>query len=130
MSKRSPDNTAERAQQDPLGMVMDAMLRGASGSILYQEAQGQSQLVASSVLPSKMDSRTRKALEDAGVKFGELVDGDSLFIYAELPEGWRKEGTDHSMYSDLLDEKGRKRASIFYKAAFYDRSAHMYAILD
>jgi hypothetical protein len=29
------------------------------------------------------------------------------------------------MWSHLLDEKGRKRASIFYKAAFYDRSARI-----
>jgi hypothetical protein len=29
------------------------------------------------------------------------------------------------MHSDLLDEHGRKRAGIFYKAAFYDRHAHM-----
>ena len=29
------------------------------------------------------------------------------------------------MHTDLLDEHGRKRASIFYKAAFYDRSAHV-----
>ena len=27
------------------------------------------------------------------------------------------------MWSDLLDAHGRKRAAIFYKAAFYDRSA-------
>lgn len=31
------------------------------------------------------------------------------------------------MYSDLLDEHGRKRASIGYKAAFYDRWAQMSA---
>jgi predicted metal-dependent phosphotriesterase family hydrolase len=29
------------------------------------------------------------------------------------------------MWSDLLDEQGRKRAGVFYKAAFYDRSAHL-----
>ena len=29
------------------------------------------------------------------------------------------------MWSDLVDDKGRKRTSIFYKAAFYDRSAHI-----
>lgn len=27
------------------------------------------------------------------------------------------------MHSDLLDNKGRRRGSIFYKAAFYDRRA-------
>src|SRR6185436_8068032 len=35
----------------------------------------------------------------------------------------KKIATDHSMYTDLVDDKGRVRASIFYKAAFYDRKA-------
>ncbi len=43
----------------------------------------------------------------------------------ELPAGWKKISTDHAMWSNLVDDKGRKRASIFYKAAFYDRSAHL-----
>jgi hypothetical protein len=29
------------------------------------------------------------------------------------------------MWSYLVDEKGRERAAIFYKAAFYDRDAHI-----
>ncbi len=32
------------------------------------------------------------------------------------------------MWSDLLDEKGRKRGAIFYKAAFYDRRADMHLV--
>ena len=28
------------------------------------------------------------------------------------------------MHSDILDDHGRKRVSVFYKAAFYDRRAH------
>lgn len=53
-------------------------------------------------------------------------DYDDLFIQALLPAGWKKEATDHSMWSDLLDEQGRKRGGIFYKAAFYDRRADMH----
>jgi len=48
-----------------------------------------------------------------------------MFQYVELPAGWKKAPTDHSMWSKLLDDKGRERASIFYKATFYDRSAHL-----
>ncbi len=55
--------------------------------------------------------------------FGDDV--DDLFINVVLPDGWQKKPTDHSMWSDLVDERGRKRANIFYKAAFYDRSAHL-----
>lgn len=56
-----------------------------------------------------------------GIVFGDPV--DDLFVSVQLPDGWHKEPADHSMWSDLLDDRGRKRASIFYKAAFYDRDA-------
>jgi len=42
-----------------------------------------------------------------------------------MPEGWRFEQSDHSMWSNLVDGNGFKRGSMFYKAAFYDRSAHL-----
>lgn len=57
------------------------------------------------------------------MKFGPRLQGDPLFCHAELPAGWHKEATDHSMWSNLVDDKGRIRAKIFYKAAFYDRDA-------
>src|SRR5262249_62223077 len=63
--------------------------------------------------------------ELAGVVFGKVVPGDSLFVFVTLPNGWKKVPTDHSMWSNLVDDKGRKRAAIFYKAAFYDRDAHL-----
>ena len=72
-----------------------------------------------------MQGDTQSVLEAAGVRFLGIVEGDPMFQYVELPEGWQKATTGHSMWSDLVDEKGRKRASIFYKAAFYARSAHL-----
>ncbi len=126
-SKRSPINTSEEAKRNPGGFLLDAMVQGSSNAILKQEAQGQCQLVNSDTLPTEMGVTDRTALESAGVKFGEPVNGDPIFTYVELPNGWKKVPTDHSMWSELLDEKGRKRASIFYKAAFYDRSAHLNA---
>jgi hypothetical protein len=65
----------------------------------------------------------RDALEALGFVFGE--DADDIFVTVKFPDGWDKKATDHSMWSDLLDDKGRRRGNIFYKAAFYDRSAHM-----
>ena len=47
---------------------------------------------------------------------------------ATLPPGWSRQGSDHAMWAHLLDEHGRQRVGIFYKAAFYDRSAHMHLI--
>jgi hypothetical protein len=93
------------------------------GGIEAQEAQGQQSFVASTTLPIRINTGERKDLEIFGVKFGDPV--DDLFCEAQLPEGWHKEATEHSMWSRLLDNQGRERATIFYKAAFYDRNAHI-----
>lgn len=71
------------------------------------------------------DYDAKAILEAAGVKFLGVVEGDCMFQYVELPQGWKRVATDHSMWSKLVDDKGRERASIFYKASFYDRSARM-----
>jgi hypothetical protein len=70
--------------------------------------------------PIEMRPR-RDAFEQMGFVFGEQV--DDVFVAATLPEGWRKKATDHSMWSHIVNAQGRKRVAIFYKAAFYDRSA-------
>ncbi len=121
-SKRAPHNTAEEVRQNPFLGLVTTMGEGGSG-ILAQEAQGQQSFVNSETLPNEMSPATKTALEEAGVKFLEPVKNDELFQYVELPEGWKKVPTDHSMWSDLVDETGRRRATIFYKAAFYDRRA-------
>ena len=92
-----------------------------------QEAAGQSDFINSTTLPTKiMTENGKEILEGFGIAFGEVVEGDHMFQYATLPEGWTREGTEHSMHSDVLDEKGRKRIGVFYKAAFYDRKAHLW----
>lgn len=93
-------------------------------AIERMEAAGQAQLCASDVLPHEMKP-SREAFERMGFVFGGPVDGDPLFVYATLPARWSKAPTDHSMWSKILDAKGRPRVEIFYKAAFYDRRAHM-----
>jgi hypothetical protein len=93
------------------------------GGIEAQEAAGQVTFCASAILPKDCP---RDKLEALGVKFGK--DHDDIFVCVILPAGWKKQATDHSMHSDLLDGKGRKRGSIFYKAAFYDRSARMHLV--
>ena len=103
-----------------------SLLDGMPGAIEAQEAAGQRELVASEVLPVEMTDETRQALEAAGVVFGDVVEGDELFRHAELPAGWSRRPTEHAMWSELVDETGAVRASIFYKAAFYDRRAHVH----
>jgi len=105
------------------------LMGGNPNAIEAQEAQGQTELVNSDVLPVDMGTHSehnhKKILKGYGFKFLGVVEGDVLFQNVKMPKGWKKVATDHSMHSDLVDEKGRKRANIFYKAAFYDRKAHL-----
>ena len=108
------------------GDIENALIAATPGGIEAQEARGQQEFAANSTLPrsgNSWNSSCREQLEEMGIVFGEDV--DDLFVEVKLPEGWKKVPTDHSMWTDLVDEKGRKRASIFYKAAFYDMSAHI-----
>ena len=114
------ENTSKR---DPLLHPLGAMSEGSSDYITRLEADGQQQLVNSDRLPVNSDGDA--AYLDLGFTFGEPDPSDPLFRPATLPQGWRREGSDHSMWSYIVDETGRKRVAIFYKAAFYDRDAFM-----
>jgi len=105
------------------GDIGNALRAGMPGGIEAQEAAGQREFVASTTLPQECQGCTRVQLEQIGIEFGKNT--DDLFVEVNLPDGWQKVPTDHSMWSKLIDGKGRERGSIFYKAAFYDRSAHM-----
>lgn len=106
------------------GDTENAIAAMTPGGIEAQEAAGQQSFVANETLPKEnMHGCTREKLESMGIIFGE--DADDLFVAVKLPSGWKKQATSHSMWSDLLDDKGRIRAKIFYKAAFYDRSSHI-----
>jgi len=105
------------------GDLENLMVAASPGGIEAQEARGQQDLVNSSKLPVDLNGDSREQFEAIGIRFGEMV--DDLFAMVELPAGWKVVPTDHSMNNHLVDDKGRKRAHIFYKAAFYDRRAHM-----
>ncbi len=114
--------------QDPHSMDLTAMLLVATGDadavIGNQERAGQHQLVHSDRLPTDLYS-PREEFEALGFTFGDPDPSDPMFAPATLPEGWTREGSEHAMWSYIVDQHGRRRASIFYKAAFYDRSAHI-----
>lgn len=102
-----------------------------SNAILDQEAAGQQSLTQSDQLPVEGSPESRRcsreqaeAWTSTGIEFGPITKGE-IFRNALLPPGWKLKATDHSMHSELLDGSGRIRATIFYKAAFYDRSAHV-----
>lgn len=106
------------------GDIPNFLVASIPGGIEAQEAQGQKDFVESHSLPidapwdelNKMGVKQRK----------EVITGkDDLFVPCKLPKGWGVEPTDHPMWSELKDASGKVRASIFYKAAFYDRSAFL-----
>lgn len=110
--------------QDPLSNLLASMSPKGRG-IEEQEAQGQRQLVASSQLPAKNNGRENVLdfYKGCGIEVIGETKGDKMFLDVRLPDGWAIKPTDHSMWSRLVDNNGAERASIFYKAAFYDREA-------
>jgi hypothetical protein len=104
------------------GDMENFVVASTPGGIEAQEKRGQIEQSFAETLPIE-GTEKREAWERLGFVFGKTVDG--IFVQAKFPKGWRKQPTDHSMWSNLLDDKDRKRGMIFYKAAFYDRSAHV-----
>jgi len=102
-----------------------SMSAGPTAFIEEQERNGQAELVNSDVPPTEISGGSRADFEAVGFVFGEPVERDDLFTHATLPAGWTRQGTDRAMHSSILDHLGRKRVSVFYKAAFYDRRADM-----
>jgi len=108
----------------PLEHMAGIVVVGRENYIEDMEAQGQKQLVASVLFPTERNGD----FEALGFVFGDPLPDDPLFCNAEFPEGWRLVASDHSMWSEIVDETGARRGSVFYKAAFYDRRA--FAQLD
>jgi hypothetical protein len=106
-------------------------------NIRVQEAQGLRELVDSDLLPTQgLLGVHRPKYEAMGIKILDTdtpqdipQDGtrDPLFCRVELPVGWKKvRHVTDARTSYLIDTQGHVRAVIFYKAAFYDRSADIY----
>lgn len=102
------------------GDIENFVVASTPGGIEAQEKRGQEALVNPSNMPAQMWP-SRVAFETVGFVFGDVI--DRLFLKATLPPGWTREGTSHSMHSNILDAQGRRRVGIFYKAAFYDQRA-------
>lgn len=100
--------------------LLDAM----PGGIETSEKRGQAKLVASTKLP--VDGLENPVFKKMGIKFGPPDEDDPLFCEAELPAGWKLvPARDSSYWSYVTDETETIRASVFYKAAFYDRKARI-----
>lgn len=114
------ENTSQRPTEFHLLGAMDDH----TGYVEGMESAGQRQLVESTDLPTQGSSDPE--FLRLGFTFGEPHKHDPLFRPATLPEGWKKVAKDHAMGSAIIDELGRERVDVFYKAAYYDRRADMH----
>lgn len=112
--------------------IMTAIAFGLGGGQVladHYENKGQRELVNSRELPTKTSSHGKSdyvaVYDKMGIKVLREKPGDDMFCEAVLPQGWKVQRTDHSMWSNLLDDKGRRRAQIFYKASPWDRDAFL-----
>lgn len=111
---------------DPLLLLIDAMAAtdrtgDPSAFIKDMEERGQHEVVASTAIPTDRGDPDEE-WEALGFTF-DVVHDDAMFQECTLPDGWKREGSGHSMWSYIVDERGVRRVGIFYKAAFYDRRA-------
>lgn len=99
-----------------------------NGVVEAMESAGQQQILESTDLPTQVSGGDGSDAEflRLGFTFGEPHKHDPLFRPATLPQGWKKVALDHAMGSAIVDELGRERVSVFYKAAYYDRRADMH----
>jgi hypothetical protein len=116
------------------GDVENFVVASTPGGIEAQEKRGQIEQSLDETLPVDGTSTEaqRKEFEALGFVFkmdraaAQSQGRNELFVPVAFPKDWRKKPTEHSMWTDILDGEGNKRGSIFYKAAFYDRSAHVH----
>jgi hypothetical protein len=120
---RRISNTTQIAHDNP----DVAVHMGIPAAIEASERAGQQEFVASEMLP--VDTHGGDAAFLAlGFTFGAPDVIDPIFRPATLPEGWTREASDHARWSYLVDRHAVQRVAVFYKAAFYDRSAWMHVI--
>lgn len=108
---------------DKASLMLNLIAASSEGGIDEQNQNGQIVLARDfNKIPRKIqDGNTRRDLKKLGFVFGKDI--DELFVEVTPPEGWTLRRTDHAMWSYVYDEQGRQRASVFYKAAFYDTDA-------
>lgn len=123
---------ANSAYEELMRLIREGAVDNPSLAIEIQERIGQQRLIEYNLLPKTVSlfeiqdraaniAYTKKCYDAMGIR--TIFEHDDLFYNAFLPLGWRIEDTEHHMWSNVLDDRNRKRISIFYKASFHDRKA-------
>lgn len=115
----------DESQFDPCLLLLESMTLGGSKAVEAQEARGARQLHGATVLPTS-GTEDAELWVKLGFKLGEPFPDDPLFRPAEFPAGWRITNNPENpdpRGMQLVDNRGRRRAYVFYKAAYYDRKA-------
>lgn len=117
----------DTSKMSPEEVLFRGLTEGPSKSIENLEAEGQRELVAEggTRLPTELLGITEETLKSLGFILGPVVEGDPLFREGALPPGWEVEATGYIMHSEITDANSVRRGGIFYKAASYDRGAHL-----
>ncbi len=116
----------DTSKLDSTVRLLDAIVQGSGRSIEGEEARGQEELVQSESIPTQMRSEgMEEKLKELGFELGEVDESDPLFRSCKLPQDWKREASGHRLWSYIVDERGFRRISISYKAAYYDRRAFM-----
>lgn len=84
------------------------------------QASQRQEMLKKQRLPIRFQDRgsiqdTESAAKRLGIELGTRYD---VFYEVKLPEGWQIKATERSLWSNLLDDKGAVRGSIFYKSSF------------
>lgn len=90
------------------GIPDDNRFKGVIDSMTYEERE--------KIVNKNIAEYTKQQYEKMGIKV--IKEYDDLFYSVELPDGWEIKATDHSMWNDVVDDKGRKRISFFYKGGY------------
>jgi hypothetical protein len=134
----SPDQlaTVSRMPQERRTAIAQevAGTRSPNGKIVVlSEYSGQNRFIQKQVLPMKGTVGQEGVWARLGVILGEPMLKDEpnpdqpLFRHVQLPTGWKILGRAENPYnSDLVDQNGEIRATIWHKLVHYDRRAHVY----
>jgi len=87
------------------------------------EAQGQKEIMEGVLLPRQLSGCTEASLTELGFKLGDVV--NDLFRKGSLPSGWTLKADGGSFHTAILDETGKRRGYLSYKAAPYDMWARL-----